>query len=108
MKVFLIDGPVHYINLISQQVLYKDLKEHRLNKELVSLQSSLISACCKTRYEILASLHEEFQSLVEKLTTKETEYTNKLLESCNCEELVFSCTDVKKNVVIEIRYEKQT
>jgi len=108
MNVFLINGPVHYLNLISQQVLYKDLKDHPMNGELVNLRSSLVSACCKTRVEILGSFHEEFESLVEKITVEETEYANKLLEACNCQELVFSCMNPRNNVKKEIHYEKQS
>ena len=107
MNVFLINGPAHYINLISQQVLYKDLMSDSINSELVSLQSSLASACCKTRVEILASLHEEFQALVEKITTEEIGYADKLLELCNCRELVFSCIDSRNGIKKEVHYEKQ-
>jgi len=107
MNVFLINGPAHYISLISQQVLYKDLKSDSINSELVSLQSSLASACCQTRAEILASLHEEFEALVEKITTEETGYADKLLESCSCQELIFSCVDTRNKVKKEVHYEKQ-
>ena len=107
MKVFLIQGVDHYINLINQQVTYEDLKDHPLNKALMEQKASMAGACCSARREIMISLNEDFERLAIKITTEDTEIADKLVEVCNCEELVFACYDDRKNVKQEISYERK-
>ena len=107
MKVFLIQGVDHYINLINQQVTYKDLKDHPLNEALIKQKASIAGACCSSRREIMSNLNNDFESLAIKITTEDTEIADKLIEVCNCEELVFACYDDRKNVKQEISYERK-
>jgi len=61
MNVFLIENPTHYINLVSQQVMYRDLRDHPVNKELIGQQAALATACCKTRREIIQNMEKIFE-----------------------------------------------
>ena len=108
MKVFLIQGVEHYMNLVESQVAHPELKEQEEYKDMLELKRGLAGACCSTRRQILDNMNDVFEILAKKVVEGESEMGEKLTESFNCEQLVFSCMDSRKNVKQELTYERQT
>ena len=73
---------------------------------MVELKKGLASACCSTRRQILDNISTAFESLAKKIVEEDVEIAEKLTESFNCEQIVFACMDTRKNVKLELTYEK--
>ena len=108
MNVFLIQGAEHYLNLVTQQVAFPDLKEYEGHKEMSAKREALAGACCSTRAELTQDLNESYEALATKITEEDTGVAEKLATALNCKKLVFACYDLRKNIQKEITYERKS
>ena len=107
MNVFLIQGADHYLNLVTQQVIFPELKDYEGHEEMFAKREALAGACCSTRSELTQDLNESYETLVTRITEEDTQVAEKLAEALSCKKLVFACYDIRKNIQKEIVYERK-
>ena len=108
MNIFLVQGADHYLNLVTQQVAFPELKEYEGYKEMLTKREALAGACCATRAELTQDLNQSYETLVTKITQEDTGIAEKLATALHCKKLIFACYDLRNNIQKEIEYERKS